>query len=334
MLVDEVQITVKAGDGGDGRVSFLHEKFRPKGGPDGGKGGNGGDVYLEGVEDIGALSRYRYQKSFSAGNGEIGGKNKKTGVNGADLLLKVPIGCVLKDLETNEIWEIKEIGKEILIAKAGKGGRGNWSFRSATNQTPQEYKLGTAGEQRELFLELRLIADVGFIGLPSVGKTSLLNELTNAGAKVAPYHFTTLEPNLGVMDGLILADLPGLIQGAHTGRGLGIKFLKHIKRTKVLVHCIGVESDSPMADYEIIRKELGEYDKELLEKPEIILLTKSDLVSKDILKEKISAFAPPIRRAMADKENLKHTKKEILPVSIHDYDSLEKLKEKIENIVM
>lgn len=319
MLVDEVQVKIRAGDGGDGKVNFHREKYVPKGGPDGGDGGNGGDVYFVGVEDITALRQFRFKKEFFAENGESGGANRKTGASGKDLEIKIPIGTVAKDLNTGEVWELRRVKEEILVAKGGKGGRGNWHFRSSTNQTPLEYEEGKEGQERNLYLELRLIADIGFIGLPSVGKSSLLNELTKAHVKVAPYNFTTLEPNLGAMDGLILADLPGLIEGAHEGRGLGIKFLKHIKRTKVLVHCLSIESNDLLKDYKAIRKELGEYDQELLERPEIILLTKSDLV-----------LGKEIERI---KNSLKKTKREILSVSIYDYDSLEIFKKRLHNLI-
>lgn len=319
MLVDEVQILVRAGNGGDGQVSFRREKFVPKGGPDGGKGGDGGNVYFGGVDDITALNRYRFEKKFAAENGQPGGKDKKTGAKGKNLILKAPLGTVIKDLETNEVWECDRLGESFLIAKGGEGGRGNWYFRSATNRVPKKFEYGTYGQKRNLFLELRLIADIGFIGLPSAGKSSLLNELTRASVKVALYPFTTLEPNLGVMGGLILADLPGLIEGASGGKGLGIKFLKHIKRTKVLVYCISVESNDLLRDYEVVRKELANYDKELLDKPEIIALTKSDLVTKEELKLKT--------------KDLKPTKREILPVSIHDFDSLEILKKTLESLI-
>lgn len=312
MLVDEVVIQIKAGDGGNGHVSFRREKFVPKGGPDGGRGGDGGNLYFQGVDDIAALARYRFTKEFKAENGEPGSKAKRTGSIGSDLILKVPLGTVIKDTATGEFWEIVDDQEKILLVKGGQGGWGNHHFRSATNQTPREFEFGTYGQKRELFMELRLIADVGIIGLPSAGKSSLLNELTNAGAKVAPYHFTTLEPNLGVMDRLILADLPGLIEGASTGKGLGIRFLKHVKRTRIIIHCLSTESQDPLKDYEVIRKELGEYDKELLLKPEILVLTKSDLVSAKEIKEIL--------------KKLKPVKKEVLPASIHDLDSLEKLK--------
>ncbi len=316
MLVDEVEIKIRAGKGGDGKVNFHREKYVSKGGPDGGDGGNGGDFYVVGVSDLSALSRFRYQKEFSAEDGRPGGSNRKTGPGGKDEEIRMPVGTVIKDEgESDSVLEVRTAGERILLAKGGKGGRGNWHFKSSTHQTPMEFEEGKPGQERSLFLELRLIADIGLIGLPSVGKSSLLNELTKAHVKVAPYHFTTLEPNLGVMDELVIADLPGLIEGAHEGKGLGIKFLKHVKRTKILVHCISVESSDPLKDYKTIRQELGEFDQKLLERPEIILITKSDLVTQEKLKE--------------IKGELKGVKSKILSVSIHDYDSLQQLKEKL-----
>jgi len=312
MLVDEAIIEIKAGNGGDGKISFRREKFVPKGGPDGGNGGNGGDFYFIGTEDLGALRQFRFQKKFKAEDGQEGGKNKKKGKDGKDKILFVPRGTFIKDLKTEESWEIESVGQKILLAKGGKGGRGNWEFRSATNQAPRFAEKGKPGQARKLYLELRLIADIGIIGLPNAGKSSLLNELTKAKAKVGAYPFTTLEPNLGVMDGLVLADLPGLIEGASKGKGLGFKFLRHIKRTKVLLHCLSLESKNPLKDYQAVRKELGEYEKQLLEKPEIILLTKSDLVSP--------------QKVRTAKKQLKITKKEILTCSIYDEESLGKLK--------
>ena len=323
MLVDEVEIKIRAGKGGDGRVSFRREKYVPKGGPDGGDGGDGGDFYLIGVEDITALRRFRYQKEFSAENGENGSAKLKTGTSGKDLEINVPVGTVIRVLGTERSWEIKKIGEKILLAKGGKGGRGNWHFKSSTHQTPMEYEQGGAGQEMDLSLELRLIADIGLIGLPSVGKSSLLNELTKAHAKVASYNFTTLEPNLGVMEnGLIIADLPGLIEGAHEGKGLGIKFLKHVERTKVLLHCVGADSSTLLKDYETIRKELGEFDQKLLERPEIILVTKSDLVSGAEMKKMV------IRLRQGFGET-----KEILVCSIYDYESIEKLKKKLHTLI-
>lgn len=319
MLIDEAIIEIKAGDGGDGKISFKREKFRPKGGPDGGNGGDGGDIYFVGVEDIDALKKFRYQKKFFAEDGKRGDKNKRKGRRGRDKVITVPIGTFIKDIDTDETWEIIESGKEILLAKGGKGGRGNWEFRSATNQAPRFAEKGTTGQKRKLYLELRLIADIGIIGLPNAGKSSLLNTLTAAHAKVAAYPFTTLEPNLGVMDGLVLADLPGLIENASKGKGLGFKFLRHVKRTKILLHCLSVETPDPLNDYQIIRKELENYEKQLLEKPEIILLTKSDLVSK--------------KEILIIKKKLKVTKRKILNCSIYDSKSIKRVKNFLLNML-
>ena len=319
MLVDEVEIKIKAGDGGTGKVNFHREKYVPRGGPDGGDGGNGGDFYITSVSDLSALARFRFQKEFKADSGKPGGPNRKTGAGGEDMEIRIPMGTTIKDINTNETWEILNSSEKMLLAKGGRGGKGNWHFKSSTHQTPLEFEEGKPGQERNLFLELKLIADVGLIGYPSVGKSSLLNELTKANVKTAPYHFTTLEPNLGALDGLIIADLPGLIEGAHEGKGLGFKFLRHIKRTRVLLHCLSCKSENLIHDYEAIRKELGDYEKELLEKPEIILLTKTDLVSKERLKE--------------IKGELKGLRREVLPVSVYDYDSLEKLKEKLLNLL-
>jgi len=319
MLIDEAIIEIKAGDGGDGKISFRREKFRPKGGPDGGNGGDGGDFYLKGVEDLGVLSKFRFQKKFFAEDGRPGDRSKKRGTGGEDKILSVPVGTFVKDLGTQEYWEFNRVGEEILLARGGRGGQGNWEFRSATNQAPRFAQKGTLGQRRKIYLELRLIADIGIIGLPNAGKSSLLNKLTRAKAKVAAYPFTTLEPNLGVMDGLILADLPGLIEGASIGKGLGFKFLRHIKRTKILWHCLSLETTNPLKDYQIIRKELGDYEKELLEKPEIILLTKSDLVSK--------------KEIDLTKEKLKETGKKIFICSIYESKSLLNLKKEFKKLL-
>lgn len=318
MLVDEVEIRIKAGDGGDGKVNFHREKFVPRGGPDGGDGGDGGDLYFVGVQDITALRQFRYEKEFAAEEGRRGDKNKKTGLSGKDLRIEIPVGTVIRDVDSNELWEIVKSGQEILIAKGGKGGKGNWHYRSSTHQTPLEYQEGGEGQKRNLFLELQLIADIGLIGLPSAGKSSLLNELTHASVKVAAYPFTTLEPNLGVTEGgLIIADLPGLIEGAHEGKGLGVKFLKHVRRTRILVHCVPADSPDILKSYKVIRKELGEYDKLLLERPEIVLITKADLVSEKQLKEIRGKFKGELKG------------KDILDCSVYDYESLEKLKKRL-----
>ncbi|MFT6361100.1 MAG: GTP-binding protein [Candidatus Paceibacteria bacterium] len=277
-LIDEVQLHIKAGDGGDGVVRWRQEKFRPKGGPGGGNGGDGGDVYAEAVADLGYLDYYLHKKSFSADSGDPGGHNSREGKNGEDVFLKFPRGTVLTNLDTGEEFELQEIGQQIRILEGGRGGLGNEHFKSSTNTTPYEWTPGTPAQEGEFKIELRLFADIGFVGLPSAGKSTLLNALTNAKSKVAAYHFTTLDPHLGDMHGYVLADIPGIIEGASDGKGLGHKFLRHIKRTKSLVHVLGLDSEDPLNDYKVIRKELEEYDTKLIEKEEIILLSKNDLV--------------------------------------------------------
>jgi GTP-binding protein len=279
MLIDEAHISVKAGDGGNGLVHFYSDRWRPKGGPDGGNGGDGGSVYFIGDSDIGKLHQFRHQTKFAAQNGLPGGSNQKTGKNGHDLMFQIPVGTVI-NYDNGTSFELTETNQKILIAKGGKGGKGNYSMRSATNQTPREFQAGQITETKNLFLQLKLIAHIGLIGLPNAGKTSLLNELTAANAKVANYPFTTLEPNLGVTkSNHIIADIPGLIEGASFGKGLGVKFLKHIERTHLLIHCLSAESQNPLRDYQIVRQELTNYSTKLAQKPEIVVITKSDLLN-------------------------------------------------------
>ncbi|MFA6047710.1 MAG: Obg family GTPase CgtA [Parcubacteria group bacterium] len=313
MLTDEVKIKVMAGNGGDGLVTF--DKAMMSLGPTGGRGGNGGSVYFQGVTSLTALNKYRGKIEHWAADGQKGKSNRSDGLNGEDLILTVPIGTLIHNLDTGEKIDITKTDEKVLAAKGGVGGRGNFFFRSPSNTTPYEFEKGRSGETFNFLLELRLIADVGFVGFPNAGKSSLLNELTKAQAKVANYEFTTLEPNLGAMDGLIIADIPGLIEGASTGKGLGIKFLKHIARTKILAHCISLESADIKKDYETIRKELGKYSQELIDKKEIVILTKSDLVDKKELEKKIK---------IAKKLN-----PDVLTVSIHDWDSLQNLKKSL-----
>lgn len=283
MIVDDIKITVKAGDGGRGTVAF--SKIKGMKGPMGGNGGFGGSVFLEGVADLGALRQFRFKKDYQAKNGENGKSGLHDGSNSDDLTLLVPVGTVCHNLTNKKDIEITKIGQREMVAKGGKGGKGNWFFRSSTNITPMEFQPGKPGEYFELRLELKMIADVGFIGLPNVGKSSLLNELTKARAKVANYPFTTLEPNLGVYYDLVLADIPGLIEGASVGKGLGIKFLRHIERTKVLFHFVSADSPNPVKDYKNIRAELEAYNKLLLEKPEYIFISKSDSVTENVISE-------------------------------------------------
>lgn len=290
-FIDEVQLHVKAGDGGNGVVRWRQEKYKPKGGPSGGNGGSGGNVYIETVSDLAYLDYYLHKKIFIAQNGDAGGNHSKEGKNGEDIILKFPRGSVLINKTTGEEIELPEtIGEKKLLLKGGRGGLGNEHFKSSTNTTPLEWTPGTPGEEADFFVELRLFADVGFIGLPSAGKSTLLNVLTNAKSKVGAYHFTTLDPHLGDLYGYILADIPGIIEGASEGKGLGHKFLKHIQRTQSLVHVVSFESEDMMADYHTIRSELQKYNPALLEKDEIILLSKSDIVDEQVQEKTLALF--------------------------------------------
>jgi len=317
MLIDDVKIKAKAGRGGNGAVAFNATKMSL--GPTGASGGNGGSIYFEGVSDLGTLSQFRYKKELAAQDGERGKRQFNDGSNGKDLILKVPIGTVVHNLSTAKDAEIISIGQRLLVAKGGRGGKGNYKFRSSVNTSPTEFQEGLPGEECQLHLELKLIADVGFIGLPNVGKSSLLNELTNAKSKVANYPFTTLDPNLGVYYELILADIPGLIEGASRGKGLGVKFLRHIERTKTLFHFISAESPDPKKDYQIVRNELGAYSKELLDKQEYVFLSKADLLDKNEIDEKL--------------EKLKAIGKEAIPISIIDDKSLGFVEEILRKII-
>lgn len=297
-FVDEVKLHIKAGRGGDGVVRWRREKFAPKGGPGGGNGGEGGHVFAETVSDLAYLEYYKHKKDFSAEDGIPGGNLGKEGRNGEDLTLRFPRGTVLKNLFTEEEFELGEVGEKVLILKGGRGGLGNEHFKSSTNTTPLEWTPGKKAEEADFDVELRLFADVGFIGLPSAGKSTLLNALTNAKSKVGAYHFTTLDPHLGDMHGHILADIPGIISGASEGKGLGYKFLRHIRRTNTLVHLVGLDSEDPIADYDIIRGELSNYGEGLDEKEELILLTKSDLIDGGDVAKFIEKFKEKVGHSM------------------------------------
>jgi GTP-binding protein len=295
MLIDNIKIKVAGGTGGNGIVAFSKEMMCL--GPTGGNGGNGGNVVLVGVEDIGAFKKFRYQKEFIAQKGQHGKGSSRTGANGKDLILEVPIGTVIHGINK----EIVKIGETIVLAKGGRGGKGNASFKSSRNVSPKQFTNGLPGEAKEVVLELKLIADIGLVGLPNTGKSSLLNYLTNAKSKVSNYQFTTLEPHLGVYKNLILADIPGIIEGASTGKGLGIKFLRHIERTKIIFHLISLDSSDFVNDYNIIRKELESYNKLLTQKPEYIIATKSDLVDNNIISKFKNKFKDSIVISIYDK---------------------------------
>lgn len=312
MLIDDVLITVKAGDGGNGAATFRRNAQTAKGGPDGGNGGNGGDIYIEPVTDLLGLRDFQFRKEVKAEDGVKGSKQKKHGRNGVDTRIKIPIGTRITDVETNQVWEVHEKSKQFLIAKGGRGGRGNTEFKSSTNQTPTFAEDGTPGQERKLHLELLLIADVGLVGLPNAGKSSLLKTVTRANPKIADYPFTTLEPNLGVMENIVLADIPGLIEGASKGKGLGIKFLKHIEKTKFLLHCIDSSQEDLLSVYNVVRTELETYAEDIRNKPEIILLTKTDLISQEELLKKM--------------QQLNSLGKQIVTISIYHPADIEHLK--------
>lgn len=316
MLVDDVHIKLRGGHGGKGSVAF--NKVRLVLGPAGGSGGKGGGIWFEGVSDIGALTAFTRLRSLDAENGRDGRGQFLDGRDGNDMILKIPVGTRIIRNSNGDIEEMLEVGQRIRAVQGGLGGKGNYLFRSSVNTSPQEFQEGLPGEEDSFELELRLIADVGLVGLPNAGKSSLLNELTAAKSKVGNYAFTTLEANLGAHYGLILADIPGLIEGASAGKGLGIKFLKHIERTRVLFHLVSAESEDPVLDYGIIRGELEEYDPELLNKQEYVFLTKSDTVSPEHLAQQLAA--------------LKKIDVVATPVSILDANSLEAVKKILRSI--
>lgn len=308
MFIDEITLHLKAGRGGDGVLRWRHEKGIDKGGPAGGNGGKGGDVYVRAVRDNNLLVRYKNVKVFEAENGEGGMRNSKHGREGKDLIIDLPLGSVVTNLDTEQRVELTEENQTEKILFGGRGGLGNEHFKTFTERSPKKFTLGEVGEEADFFVELEMSADVGIIGLPNAGKSSLLNALTNASAKVGDYPFTTLEPNLGALYEFVLADIPGLIEGASQGKGLGDKFLRHIKRTKALIHCISLENEDVCGAYKTIRKELEDYKGEideiigqksdensLSEKSEVIVLTKTDTLEPkkvESLKKKLSKKTP------------------------------------------
>jgi GTP-binding protein len=289
-FIDEARVSVKAGDGGNGVISFRREKFIPKGGPDGGNGGNGGSVIIHADRQLNTLLDYRYQRIYQAQRGENGRGKNQFGKYGEDIHLGVPCGTIIRNAATNEVLaDLTNDGEEVIIAKGGKGGKGNAEFATSTNQAPRVAEEGTKGEQQELLLELKLLADVGLVGFPNAGKSTLISVLSAARPKIADYPFTTLIPNLGIVrvaegKNFTMADIPGLIEGAHLGKGLGIQFLRHIERTKVLVFLIESTSQDIKEDYEILLGELREYSESLLQKPRIVAITKMDIADTEIRK--------------------------------------------------
>lgn len=318
-FIDELTIYARAGSGGDGVVRWRQDKFEDRGGPAGGDGGDGADVYIEGVKDSGLLASYTHDTKFLAENGEPGFKKKMAGAQGKDLVIKLPVGSVVTHNETGEEFELLEAGQKILILKGGKGGLGNEHFKSSTNTTPYESTPGKPGEAGHFHIELRLFADLGLVGYPNAGKSTLINAVTNSKSKIGSYAFTTLDPHLGVLQEFVIADIPGIIEGASEGKGLGIKFLKHIKRTKMIAHLVSFENEEMMQTYKNIRQELENYDEELAAKPEIIILTKTDVADADTIKKM--------------KKEFEKLGKEVLMMSAFDDESVKKIGDELVKIL-
>ena len=297
-FIDEVFITVQSGDGGQGCVSFRREKFVPRGGPDGGDGGKGGDIILQGTSRRRTLYPFRFRRQFKAKNGTHGRGKQKTGKNGQDLIIEVPLGTLVSNADTNELIEdFTQPDQKRIIAKGGRGGQGNSRFKTSTQRAPRFAQPGEPGQYIKLKLELKLLADIGIIGLPNAGKSTLISVISSARPKIADYPFTTLNPTLGVVqpdqeEPFVVADIPGLIEGAHKGAGLGIRFLRHIERTRILVHLIdasNIDPQIPLASYETINAELAQYNPQLMEKPQILVLNKMDIPGTEQIAELVQA---------------------------------------------
>jgi len=325
MFIDEIKFYAHAGRGGDGVVRWRREKFIDKGGPNGGDGGNGGSVYALAVNDINLLFKYKHKKQFVGNDGEAGAGGSKHGKDGKDLLIEFPVGSIITNVESGGFVSLDKVGQKELLLKGGPGGYGNEQFKTSINTTPTKATKGKIGEQGNFKIELELFADVGLIGLPNAGKSSLLNMITNATAKIGSYQFTTLDPNLGDFYGYIIADIPGLIEGASSGKGLGIKFLKHIKRTRMLVHLIALDNIEPMKVYKEIRKELGLFDQALLEKEEVIILTKTDVLD----------FSSPTTKKSFEKIKKDFGKlgKPVFTLSLYDNTSIKNLSDELIKIL-
>jgi len=320
-FLDQVKIYIKAGNGGDGSPSFRREKFIEYGGPDGGDGGKGGSVILKAEQNLNTLIDYRYQQHHKAQRGDNGAGQNKTGKGGENLILKVPLGTqVFEEDNKTLIFDFIKIGEEFVAAAGGKGGLGNTRFKSSTNRAPKKFTKGTAGEEFTIWLQLKTIADIGIIGLPNAGKSSLLAAITNANPKIANYQFTTLNPNLGVASyddkEVTIADIPGLVEGAHKGIGLGTQFLKHIERCKSLLHMIDITNENLKKSYKQIKDELKNYSTKLVKKRELVVLNKTDLIEESEVEKIVKYFS-------------KNTKSEVIVLSTLDKKSISKIKAKL-----
>ena len=320
-FLDQVKIYVKAGNGGDGSASFRREKFIEYGGPDGGDGGDGGSVILKSEQNLNTLIDYRYQQHHKAKRGDNGSGQNRTGKSGVDLILKVPLGTqVFEEDNKTLIYDFIKIGEEFVVASGGKGGLGNTRFKSATNRAPRKFTKGKLGEEFVIWLQLKTIADIGIIGLPNAGKSSLLAAITNANPKIANYQFTTLNPNLGVANydnkEITIADIPGLVEGAHKGTGLGIQFLKHIERCKSLLHMIDITNKDLKKSYKQIKNELKNYSSKISKKKELVVLNKTDLIGNNDIKKIIKDFS-------------KFTKSEVITLTTLEKKSISKIKAKL-----
>ena len=324
-FLDQVKIYIKAGNGGDGSPSFRREKFIEFGGPDGGDGGKGGSVILKAEQNLNTLIDFRYQQHHKAKRGENGAGQNRTGKSGEDLILKVPLGTqVFEEDNKTLIYDFTKISEKFIAAAGGKGGLGNTRFKSSTNRAPRKFTKGTQGEEFTIWLQLKTIADIGIIGLPNAGKSSLLASVTNANPKIANYQFTTLNPNLGVASyddkEITIADIPGLVEGAHKGTGLGIQFLKHIERCKSLLHLIDITSEDLKKSYQQVKNELKKYSNKLTKKKELIVLNKIDLIDEKEVNHIIKDFK-------------KNTKSEVIALSTFNKSSVSKIKSKLLNYV-
>ncbi len=333
MFIDFARIEVSAGKGGNGCLSFRREKFVPKGGPDGGNGGHGGNVIFEGEVNVNTLINFRFNKLFKAKNGVNGGGSNMTGATGEDYIIKVPLGTVIKDITDPEnvipLGDITEVGQQLIVARGGAGGRGNASYANSVNQAPRYSTPGKAGEVKKIELELRLMADVGLVGFPNAGKSTLLSSISAARPKIANYEFTTLEPSLGVVklegyESFVMADIPGLIEGAAQGKGLGIQFLKHIQRTKVLLFLIDINDEDPFAQYQVLRNELINHDPLMDKKPHLIALSKLDTLTSEDVEEKIEKLKNEFSRKLDE---------DVMAISSVSTKNLDKLKRKLLNII-